>query len=136
MWKKNCFFYFLSLSKKNVFVLPGFFAAFKSAEVPEWLARECERDEEILALYFWPEGVKDDWCEQLTSVLSPDNIFVFGHHGKSKYPGVWSFHDLLVSNGNLLEAGPVRNSEDYVLPDGGLEQALQSQLLLLHRNPV
>ncbi|XP_059150047.1 actin maturation protease-like [Physella acuta] len=117
-------------------LITGFFAAFKSSEVPEWLTSECERDEEMSALYFWPEGVKEDRCEELTSVLSPDDLFVFGHHGKSKYPGVWSFQDLLVSNGNLVEAGPVRNSEDYVLPAEGLERALKSQLILLHKNIV
>ncbi|CAL1546094.1 unnamed protein product [Lymnaea stagnalis] len=113
-------------------LLTGFFAAIQITEAPEYLTIECEKDSEIPTLYYWSNLPTKPCSEKIISFIeSNKDFYVFGHHGKSKYAGVWSLDDLLLSNDNLMEAGPERNSEEYVMPPGGVEAGLRSQIVVL-----
>ena len=54
---------------------------------------------------------------------------VFGHQGKSRHTGVWALQALLDSNSQLTELGPERTRDDFVLPQGGVEQGLCGKLV-------
>lgn len=62
-----------------------------------------------------------------------EEILVYGLHGKSQYPGVWSLSSLISSNRNLIEVDPNRLQDEigYVLPSEGIESTLCGKALVL-----
>ncbi|XP_071079323.1 actin maturation protease-like [Haliotis cracherodii] len=58
-------------------------------------------------------------------------VHVYGHQGKSKYPGIWPLDDLLASNANLREIDPerVKDIQDYVVPGGGIRAGLCGRIV-------
>lgn len=68
----------------------------------------------------------------LKESLDKNSIYVFSRHGKTSHLGLWSLKDLLNSNGNLVEVDPRRsNPQEYVIPQGGLEDGLKSKVVLV-----
>ena len=62
-------------------------------------------------------------------------LYLFARQGKSKHIGLWSYKELLQSNRNLVEVGPwMTCSKDYVIPDGGINKGLCSNVLVLSRS--
>lgn len=62
-----------------------------------------------------------------------NKVVVYGHQGKSQYPGVWTFSDLISSNRNLVEVDPNRQEDegDYVIPVEGIHNSLRGKALVL-----
>lgn len=60
-------------------------------------------------------------------------VFVCGHQGKSKYAGTWPLKDLLESNNNLVEIGPERSGDEYIVPEGGIKEGLCGKIVRIFR---
>ena len=88
----------------------------------------CHQDSELHNL--WYTNTSDEAV--LTTLCRPNNTYVFAHQGKSKHTGLWLLSDLLASNSNLIEVGPDRSHEEFVLPEGGITEGLCSQTVTLH----
>ena len=56
-------------------------------------------------------------------------VFVYGQQGKSKHTQASTISELLASNAQLVELGPDRATDDYVVPEGGLQQGLCGQIV-------
>ena len=61
-------------------------------------------------------------------------VLIYGHQGKSKHTGVWTIPELLASNSQLIELGPNRSIEEYIVPEGGVEQGLCGQIVRIFRS--
>lgn len=61
-------------------------------------------------------------------------ILVYAKQGKSKHTGIWNAKTLVESCCNLLEIDPERleNSEDYTIPEKGIEEELCGKVVVLH----
>ncbi|XP_005104361.1 UPF0692 protein C19orf54 homolog [Aplysia californica] len=114
-------------------LVTGFFVVLSSDKELSWLKSLCEADTEHPNLWFWPNTASPSDQESLRRQCQThlDNTFVFAHQGKSKHTGLWALSDLLRSNNNLEEAGPERCADDYVIPEGGVRQGLNSQMVVL-----
>lgn len=107
--------------------------AFKASDVPEELLARCSREPDTPGIYYWPANPDVSLCSQLTDLVLKKiaEILVLGRHGKCKYTGVWSLEDLFLSNANLIEVAPERTSDEYVIPSGGIDAGLRSQVLII-----
>ena len=66
------------------------------------------------------------------SHLEPSSVYFFARQGKSRHMGLWSYIDLIESNGNLVEVGPKRrNPCEYVIPKEGISKSLCSLVISL-----
>ena len=61
-------------------------------------------------------------------------VLVYGHQGKSKHTGVWTIPELLASNSQLRELDPNKSTEEFVVPEGGVEQGLCGQMVRIFRS--
>uniref|UniRef100_A0A0B7A1R4 Actin maturation protease n=1 Tax=Arion vulgaris TaxID=1028688 RepID=A0A0B7A1R4_9EUPU len=115
-------------------LLTGIFVAVKASDMTEELLSNCRREPDVPMLYYWPDDPGPVLCDQLSKLVceKAEDLFVLGHHGKSKYAGLWPLKDLLLSNDNLLETGPDRSLEDYVIPPGGVEAGLRSRFITIN----
>ncbi|CAG5126863.1 unnamed protein product, partial [Candidula unifasciata] len=117
-------------------LLTGFFIAFRDPDVPEEFLRHCEREPDTPSIYYWPTNPDASLCNQLTDLVLENkaDVLVLGRHGKCKYTGLWPLKDLVLSNANLVEVSPERTSDVYVIPYGGLDAGLRSQVVIIHSN--
>nr|KAI8746713.1 putative UPF0692 protein C19orf54 isoform X2 [Biomphalaria glabrata] len=122
--------------KSHWALLTGFFAMLEANKVTDQLTSECVRDDEIHNLHYWPHTASQALCEETVQLLQEnlESLYVFGHQGKSRYVGLWSLPRLIESNSNLTEAGQMRPSGEYVIPDGDIEQGLRGQMIVINRN--
>jgi hypothetical protein len=70
----------------------------------------------------------------LQSLVHPDtHLHVIALQGKSRHLCAWPLHDLVVSNKNLIEVDPSRESGDikYIIPSKGISKSLSGQSILL-----
>jgi len=66
-----------------------------------------------------------------TDSLSNKKVYLFGRQSKSLVLGVWDCEELVASNKNLKIVDDKRNSDDYIIPEGGLEAGLSNQIIKL-----
>lgn len=64
--------------------------------------------------------------------LRQGRIYLIGRQGKSKHIGLWPFVETAESNDNLLYFSTVRNSDEYVLPEGGPAEGLKGKAIILN----
>lgn len=58
-------------------------------------------------------------------------VLVVGRQSKSLVLGLWDRQELIDSNNNLKTLGCERQEDQYVIPSGGLEAGLASQIVIL-----
>lgn len=70
--------------------------------------------------------------DSLVDSLDFSNDFhVFTRHGKTRHLNLWKLKDLLLSCSNLKDFNPKKDPSDYVIPEGGIEKTLSSQVVML-----
>lgn len=62
-----------------------------------------------------------------------NDVYLFARQGKSRHMGLWSYTSLIKSNANLMEVGPQRGLNDYVIPPEGISKSLCSWLVSLKK---
>lgn len=70
----------------------------------------------------------------LLQMSEASDVYVLAKQGKSAHLGIWSFTALEASNANLVEMDPNRSQEEYqyVVPSGGIQQALCQKIVILN----
>ena len=93
-----------------------------------------EPNPSIARHYTLKDKAKDTFAGRFSDApIGPDSVYVFTRHGKSRHIGLWSLESLLDSNRNLVEVGPQRNPEEFVIPEGGIVEGLCSKVLVLSK---
>ncbi|XP_023245519.1 UPF0692 protein CG33108 [Copidosoma floridanum] len=79
-------------------------------------------------------GHKAHWALLVGLISSEQGYHVLARHGKTARLALWPLADLLESNANLEEEGPIRHTGGYVIPDGGVggKQGLKGRAVALH----
>ena len=72
--------------------------------------------------------------DSIMKSLTLNNIWLFCRHGKSRHVGLWLLKDIVESNANLLELQPDLNSDNCIIPTGGIQSGLCSKVVLLEKN--
>lgn len=54
------------------------------------------------------------------TILSIEDVFLMGLHGKSRHSSLWTAKDLFDSNGQMMEIGEHRSDGSFVIPADGL----------------
>ncbi|XP_064602658.1 actin maturation protease-like isoform X3 [Liolophura sinensis] len=78
-------------------------------------------------------GTAAELLQGTTSGCNPEELWVYGHQGKSQHTALWLLSDLIHSNGNLVEADPdkLTGPQKWVLPEGGLGEGLKDKGIVL-----
>lgn len=85
-------------------------------------------------------GSDSEYCENIEWLsehnfekdsLSNKKVQLFGRQSKSIVLGVWDPEELVASNKNLNIIDDKRNSDEYIIPEGGLEAGLANQIIKL-----
>lgn len=113
----------------------GFFVAFKKSSLTADQLNNLRQDEEVQSLFFLDQACTDFSIKYELKCLmksgSSVEVFIFGHQGKSKYCGIWKLDDMLASNNNLIEQGPERNADHYVIPHTGIGKSLRAKVIVV-----
>jgi hypothetical protein len=118
-------------------LFPGFFVAVNGTHTSVDLGEfEETQDRDNPKLHHFQPS--DKTTTKLLTMLQNNSDALKGtlaltQQGKSKRIGVWTPSELYDSNYQLTELGPERSVEDFVLPDGGVEEGLCGQIVRIHR---
>lgn len=70
-------------------------------------------------------------CVTIPKNLDRDHIYFLAKQGKSRHCGVWPSGALCKSNLNLVEFYPLKKTEDFILPVGGIKEGLCGKIILI-----
>ena len=70
-----------------------------------------------------------EWYSPVTSDLS--KVYIYARHGRSRHLALWPLDILAESNRNLTELDPRKKVENFVLPQGGLLEGLNSKTVVV-----
>ncbi|KAL5009019.1 hypothetical protein ScPMuIL_014600 [Solemya velum] len=110
-------------------VLTGFFLVLNTN--PSTCLKNLEHDSEHGFLYHC--HASEDVADNLAKILSLDSVYVYGHHGKSRYAGIWRLDELFASNANLTAVDPSKDC-DYVIPEEGIAKTLRCRALVIGKS--
>lgn len=90
---------------------------------------ELSKDEEIDVLFH------TNTLSKVATAVSPDCLYVYALHGKSRHVALWNLDQLIKSNQNLMELGEERMNDgrSYLLPEGGVRAGLNGLAIALQK---